>query len=233
MSTKKRINEPFTSVPNSLINNKNISTGAKGMFLFLYSKPNDWSFSEEKIKNQIKESETFIKRVLKELEKFGYLERKKILIKGQNKGINYILNIIPKETQTNVIKTNVIKTNVGKTNVGKPISYSNKDISNKENKKEIERELSHFDFLKFNYLNEVTDIETEYKNKFNAKEWEFMIEKFNDYYLNKNVNVSITKLKKWIKEELEFNKKSTEVKIQRPDLKRLNDDKLLYRDKIF
>lgn len=206
MEKKKRILEPFTSVPNSLINNKNISTSAKGMFLFLYSKPKGWSFSEERIRTQILENITFIKRTLKELEDFGYLERKKILNKGQIKGIEYVLNILPKEIKTNTGKTNTGKTNIGKTNIGKPISYSNKDNSNKEINKEIERALSPFDFLKLNHLVDVNDIETDNKNKFNTKDWDFMIEKFNDFYLNRKV--SITNFKKWIYDELEFKNKT-------------------------
>lgn len=224
MDNEEKI-EGFTIVPNSLINNENISTGAKGMFLFLNSKPPNWSFSENKIKKQIKENETFIKRTLKELESFGYLVRKRIMVKGQNKGMEYILNPSP-----NKIKTSVGKSNVGKSNVGKPISFSNKDFSNKEINKEIERELSPFDFLKINFSNEVIEIETEYKSKFLTNDWEFTIEKFNAFYLKKNV--SVTKLKKWIVDEINFNENKIKTSVYQTKNKNSYEERPPYMDNI-
>lgn len=85
----------FSQTPVSLLNNKEISMKAKGMYGFIQSKPDGWDFSAKRIAAQIKEGVSFTDSCLQELESSGYLER----IKSKNdKGhwdIDYILHEIP------------------------------------------------------------------------------------------------------------------------------------------
>lgn len=67
----------FGIAPNSLLNNQDISLSAKGMYTFMNSKPENWEFSINGLVSQLKEGKDKIKSILKELEKYGYLIRKK------------------------------------------------------------------------------------------------------------------------------------------------------------
>ena len=67
----------FGIAPNSLLNNQDISLSAKGMYTFMNSKPENWEFSINGLVSQLKEGKDKIKSTLKELEKYGYLIRKK------------------------------------------------------------------------------------------------------------------------------------------------------------
>jgi hypothetical protein len=78
--SKLRINSSFGVIPNELLNNKTISFKAKGLYAFLQSKPDNWSFSVNGIASQTLEGKDAITGALHELEKAGYLER----IKYQN-----------------------------------------------------------------------------------------------------------------------------------------------------
>lgn len=90
MAKLERENVPFTQVANAVLNDQNISWGAKGLFSYLFSKPEDWDFSSERIERDGKKGEIVngkkersdgnkksIQKMLKELEMNGYLTRKK------------------------------------------------------------------------------------------------------------------------------------------------------------
>jgi hypothetical protein len=83
----------FGIAPNSLLNNKNISLSAKGMYTYMNSKPENWEFSIGGLVSQLKEGKDKIKSTIKELEKFGYLERKKYNTSNGRWAWEYILKI--------------------------------------------------------------------------------------------------------------------------------------------
>ncbi len=68
---------PFTQVANNVLYDKNLSYKAKGLFAYLYSKPNNWDFSHKRIAFESKESVKTILSGLQELERNGYLIRKR------------------------------------------------------------------------------------------------------------------------------------------------------------
>lgn len=118
--------------PNEILNNKELSLKAKGLFGYLQSKPNEWKFSTERIASQLKEGEKAIRKILQELEEFGLLKRKK-LPKGQDgkwKGYDYILSETINRSPKPSLPKQVVP-QMGSTANGKDISnkdYSNKDI---------------------------------------------------------------------------------------------------------
>jgi hypothetical protein len=73
--TKKEV--PFTLVANAVLNDENLSWKAKGVFAYLYSKPENWDFSGKRICLNSSDGLTATYSALKELEKAGYLSRKK------------------------------------------------------------------------------------------------------------------------------------------------------------
>jgi hypothetical protein len=126
--SKLYIENRYGQTPNDLLNNEEISLKAKGLFAFLQSKPENWSFSIPRIAKQLKEGKFSIRDAIQELEKFGYLVRKPTKNKdGQWSGYDYILEdkpvqftVIP-ETGTTVFPT-----------TGNCDTLSKKDNSNKD-----------------------------------------------------------------------------------------------------
>lgn len=75
--TVYRINkqERFTQIDNRMINDSNISAKAKGILLYLLSKPNDWKVYEVDITNNMKDGKDSINSGIKELITAGYIHR--------------------------------------------------------------------------------------------------------------------------------------------------------------
>lgn len=72
----------FTTVPNNIINDNLISLKAKGLYLFLISKPDNWHFSVDRIAAQNSDGENSVRTALKELETLRYLKRVQINKRG-------------------------------------------------------------------------------------------------------------------------------------------------------
>lgn len=74
--TKKDVG--FAQIKNDILHSKEISWKAKGIYAYLYSKPNDWDFSADRIcLDGIGDRKTILSG-LKELEDYGVLERKRL-----------------------------------------------------------------------------------------------------------------------------------------------------------
>lgn len=74
--SKLIVSSRYGTTPNEILNSKELSLKAKGMYGFLQCKPDNWNFSTERIASQIKESEKVVRSTLQELERFGLLTRK-------------------------------------------------------------------------------------------------------------------------------------------------------------
>ena len=75
---KVRFDGKWTAVPNELINDQNLSARAKGVYAYLHSKPEGWSFYMREIVKNFKEPYGAIKTAIMELEGLGYVERKRV-----------------------------------------------------------------------------------------------------------------------------------------------------------
>jgi hypothetical protein len=62
-----RLRSNFTIVSNDVINSKDLSFKAKGLYSYLCSKPDNWKFSYSGICSQCQESEKQIRAMVKEL----------------------------------------------------------------------------------------------------------------------------------------------------------------------
>lgn len=119
----------YGQTPNHILNNKELSLKAKGMFAFLQSKPEDWKFSAERIAGQLKEGLTSVKSVLKELEEFGLLERKPAKkVNGKWNGYDYTLYEEKQQSGNRWTENHPTET---QPTVNLP-NISNKDNSNKD-----------------------------------------------------------------------------------------------------
>lgn len=68
---------PFTMVANEVLYRRDISLKAKGLFSYLFSKPDGWDFAADRIASECKETRNTIQAVLRELETARLLLREK------------------------------------------------------------------------------------------------------------------------------------------------------------
>lgn len=64
----------FTVIPNEIVNDRELSFKAKGVLLYLLSKPTTWKVRKKDIENNGKDGKDSIRSAIKELEKRGYIE---------------------------------------------------------------------------------------------------------------------------------------------------------------
>ena len=124
---KLNIKDNYGIAPNSLLNNKDISLKAKGLFTYIQSKPDGWNFSAERIALSHVEGRESIMSALKELETHGYLKRQKIHGERGKWEQTYILTI----PTTTGLPTTAEPTAVEPT-TGNPYNISKQDSSKKE-----------------------------------------------------------------------------------------------------
>ena len=74
---KKSFKINFTQVPNTIINDNGVSLQAKGLYLFMISKPDNWQFGLSGLESQLKETRKTILKVMDELISLGYMEKNK------------------------------------------------------------------------------------------------------------------------------------------------------------
>lgn len=184
---KKRV-LPFTQINNTLLNSTALSLKAKGLYSFMFSKPENWNFTIKSMSKQLKEGVESISSALKELKKYGWIKYNKLT---NGSGI-YTLNIeaIP----------NSENPDLGNPNLGKPVPISNKDIYNNKdsytttNIEKINFERAHEIFFSFFY-NKNLKME-DFKEEF---------EKFK--ILNYDANRTVDNWKRWLLQIKKFNKK--------------------------
>ena len=111
-------NGNFTVMSNYHLRDKNLSLKSKGLLSFMLSLPEDWKYSIKGLANVSKDGIYVIRNCVKELEKYGYVQRRKVRNdKGQMLNVEYIIY----EQPVNSKKTSVFgKSNIGKSNIGKP-----------------------------------------------------------------------------------------------------------------
>jgi hypothetical protein len=115
----------FSQIDNTLLNSVDISLKAKGLYSYMYSKPDNWNFTIRSMSKQLKEGITAIQSTLSELKKFGYVSYIK---KKDGSGVYHLH-----------IKPNPQNPNQGFTNLRKPTRINNTDLNNnKDNYKEKE-----------------------------------------------------------------------------------------------
>lgn len=90
------IKDNFSIISNKIINDCNLSYGAKGVACYLLSKDNidNWKYYMKDIQNHSNETMSKIKKYIKELEEIGFLTRVKTKNEqGKFDGLKYIFNV--------------------------------------------------------------------------------------------------------------------------------------------
>ncbi|MCE2377688.1 DnaD domain protein [Staphylococcus haemolyticus] len=123
----------FVTVHKSFIHDENLSWKAKGILLYLLSRPDDWQIYETELVRHSTDGLSGLKTGIKELEKVGYIQRtRKRDDKGRLKEYEYAVY----EKPSHIRFSNVGKTYIGKTNVGKSHTTNNNSTNNKNTNNE-------------------------------------------------------------------------------------------------
>jgi hypothetical protein len=115
----------YTVLSNYHFREKGLSLKAKGLLSLMLSLPDSWNYSVSGLVTLSKDGKDSVMSALAELEKFGYLERERIINdKGQFAGIEYHIYEAPKED--NPIAVNPIE---GKEKAENPIAENRKQLN--------------------------------------------------------------------------------------------------------
>ena len=87
--TIKKYKISYTQVSNQILCDKNLSLKAKGLYGYLFSKPDDWQFHIKCMQEELQESEKQIRSIIKELVDKGYIIRHQVNENGKFGGIIY------------------------------------------------------------------------------------------------------------------------------------------------
>lgn len=122
----------FVTIHKGFIHDNNLSWKAKGLLLYFLSRPDDWQIYETELIKHTSDGLSSLKSGIKELEKTGYIERKrKRDDKGRLKEYEYEVFEQPYHMRNSYVgKTNVGNSNVGKTYVGKSHTTNNNSTYN-------------------------------------------------------------------------------------------------------
>lgn len=74
----KNSEHPYTRISNEVLQNKALSFEAKGMLVYLLSKPDDWVVRVNDLVNASPAGKAKTRRIIKELEGTGYLLRDRV-----------------------------------------------------------------------------------------------------------------------------------------------------------
>ena len=102
MSKLKKQNIGFTQVSNEVLYSNTLSAKAKVVYAYLYSKPDGWNFSSERIAKDFKESRKWIQTGIRELEENGYLLRQKLKNGRMEYQILANIDLKPKSAQSQI-----------------------------------------------------------------------------------------------------------------------------------
>jgi len=155
----------FVQISNDFLNDTNISLKAKGLFSYMYSKPNNWNFTLKGMGSQLKESHNAITTAIKELKAFGYVDYKKNK-DGSGEYLLYSQQLVEENKPINPKPQNKVMGTVSKKEVSKRTVIKKERESNKEN----------------TTLSFSEKLLKEMKSKYPLKDIPFVYKKFQDYY---------------------------------------------------
>ena len=125
----------FTQIPNEILNNQDLSWGAKGLWAYMAGKPVGWKFTLWLMANHCKDGITSTNSRLKELMQAGLVKREIVMTKSGKKCF-YSIFKKPNMEKPNMEKPNMENHTLEYSNIYK----SNKKYSNKEKRSIVSKE---------------------------------------------------------------------------------------------
>lgn len=128
---QKRRTNPYTQVANAILNDRELSLKSKGLYAYMYSKPENWNFTASSMAAQLKESRKTILKMLSELKNRDIVE----YVKNSDGTGKYILDDeLPPKSQNDTLVQNSQSpkmTPCKNDTVSKWDRINNRDIHNK------------------------------------------------------------------------------------------------------
>jgi|GEM_PF-6673431 len=186
-NTLRKPKNPYGSSPRKLLEDKNISLKAKGIYAFMECKIDGWNFTASSMASQLKESRKTILVAMQELKANGWLTYHK---NRDGSGVyvligNYVTSPQPENDsmllQSHSPKSTRCKNDtVPKTDCINKKDYSNKNNLSNKNNKHIQRQLNEIENFKPN----ATSLErlkmVDGCESLNDKELELLVSDFKD-----------------------------------------------------
>ena len=165
-----RLENDFTIIPNEILRNKEMKSSTKNILLTMMGLPPEWDFSIAGISACVYEGRETVQKALVELEKLGYITRKRERKENGTLGaMIYTIHQFPVSGSENTYKNNFSNQDVKNHKQAKPKQVSKTQIStynkikNQNNKTVNSASATHdsdFDFEILQKANKLTDDET-------------------------------------------------------------------------
>lgn len=165
-----RLENDFAIIPNEILRNKEMKSSTKNILLTMIGLPPEWDFSIAGISACVYEGRETVQKALVELEKFGYITRKRERKENGTFGaMIYTIHQFPVSEYENTYKNNFSNQDVKNHKQVKPKQVSKTQIStynkikNQNNKTVNSASATHdidFDFEILEKANKLTDDET-------------------------------------------------------------------------
>lgn len=102
-----KVENDFTIIPNEILRNKEMKSSTKNILLTMFSLPPNWDFSIAGISTCVKEGRDNVQKALVELEKIGYITRKRERKPNGTLGVMiYTIHQFPVSEDKNTYKKN-------------------------------------------------------------------------------------------------------------------------------
>lgn len=119
-------NNPYVIVNKGFVNDASLSWKAKGVLLYLLSKPDDWQVYESDIVKHSTDGRDSVRTALSELITCGYIKRtRKRDELGRLSGYEYVVSEVPDQSG---------KSDIGESNVGESPATNNDGTKNNQTK---------------------------------------------------------------------------------------------------
>lgn len=115
MSIIRRKRETWTTIPNEILGDDNLTLDGLGMLVYMLSKPDNWEFSQERLGERFKKGRDAMRSIMRNLQDCGYVRRE---LSRDDKGhIRTITIVSETAVQSN---REAGKPAVGRPSVGEP-----------------------------------------------------------------------------------------------------------------
>ncbi|GEN48923.1 hypothetical protein [Ligilactobacillus pobuzihii] len=156
----KQRQKGFTTVDNSVVRDERLSWKARGIFFYLWSQSDEWDYFTNEVVRHSPDGLTALRTGLKELEKYGYLARKRTRNeKGQISTSDWIISEKPYVEKPRIENQHVDNRTLRTTN-----------LKNKQPEEILTKEHSAFGNAPHAFEKEFQEVWDQYPNKKGKKE---------------------------------------------------------------
>ena len=139
MKNIEKIETNFTIMDNKIAQNQELSLGAKGLYWYMCSKPDDWKFSAQQMRKECGATETGLRRFINELMEHGLLTREFIHGKVHGSQVVYTLYGRKEVEQKTVLESKIseskkLEPKISEPKISEPkkLNHLQSNIYNKE-----------------------------------------------------------------------------------------------------